>query len=136
VHTRDTSLVVGPLVLPGRSGCLRCVDLRRTDWDPCWPRLAAQLAAMPPATALACAQVAAATAAEQVLALLNGPGEAADEPPTVGTTFELDPLHGSLLRRRWPAHPDCNCGASGQCPPVLTRGANAASQGYQQQSTT
>ena len=35
---------VGPLVVPGVTPCLRCEDLRRTDTDPTWPRLAAELA--------------------------------------------------------------------------------------------
>jgi hypothetical protein len=112
VHAREVSVVIGPLVLPGRTGCLRCTDLHRADWDPCWPRLAAQLAMRPPVPALPTAHIAAAMAAEQVLALLTGPGEPADEPPAVATTFELDALHGRLIRRRWPAHPDCDCGAA------------------------
>ena len=35
--------VVGPLVIPGRTSCLVCADLHRTDRDPVWPALAAQL---------------------------------------------------------------------------------------------
>ncbi len=38
---------VGPLVRPGRSACLRCLDEHRTDLDPAWPQLAAQLVARP-----------------------------------------------------------------------------------------
>ena len=40
--------VVGPLVVPGRSACLRCLELHRTDRDPGWPGVAAQLAAPAP----------------------------------------------------------------------------------------
>ncbi len=40
---------VGPLVLPGRSACLRCLELHRTDRDPAWPAVAAQLAGPTPA---------------------------------------------------------------------------------------
>ena len=29
--------IVGPLVIPGRTACLRCLDLTRTDRDPAWP---------------------------------------------------------------------------------------------------
>jgi hypothetical protein len=43
VEVRDTVGVVGPLVLPGRTACLRCLDLTRADRDPDWPVLAAQL---------------------------------------------------------------------------------------------
>ncbi len=109
VHAREASVVVGPLVLPGRTSCLRCADLHRADRDPCWPQIAAQLATRPATVELASAQVAAGLAAEQVLALLAGPGETPDEPPATETTFELDPLHGTLTRRRWPPHPRCEC---------------------------
>jgi hypothetical protein len=34
---------VGPLVQPGRTACLMCVEAERTDGDPAWPTLAAQL---------------------------------------------------------------------------------------------
>ena len=34
---------VGPLVQPGRTACLMCVEAERTDADPAWPTLAAQL---------------------------------------------------------------------------------------------
>ncbi|HSS88116.1 MAG TPA: hypothetical protein VLL69_02265, partial [Streptosporangiaceae bacterium] len=35
--------VVGPLVLPGRTACLRCLDLTRAARDPAWPLILAQL---------------------------------------------------------------------------------------------
>src|SRR5258707_1238542 len=34
--------VVGPLVIPGRTACLSCVDLARSDRDPAWPLILAQ----------------------------------------------------------------------------------------------
>ncbi len=40
---RDGRGVVGPLVLPGRSTCLGCVDLRPHGLDPGWPALVAGL---------------------------------------------------------------------------------------------
>ena len=45
VRVRDGTGVVGPLVIPGLSSCLMCADLHRTDRDPAWPALAAQLRA-------------------------------------------------------------------------------------------
>src|SRR3712207_7110553 len=42
---RGETGVVGPLVVPGATGCLRCADLHRRDRDPRWPALAAQLTA-------------------------------------------------------------------------------------------
>ncbi|MFT3714379.1 MAG: hypothetical protein QM774_00095 [Gordonia sp. (in: high G+C Gram-positive bacteria)] len=43
VVVRDGIGVIGPLVLPGMTGCLRCADLHRSDADPEWPALAARL---------------------------------------------------------------------------------------------
>src|SRR5215217_7250277 len=44
VRVRDGLGIVGPLVIPGRTSCLRCADLHRTDLDPSWPLVAGQLA--------------------------------------------------------------------------------------------
>ncbi|MEZ5091665.1 hypothetical protein [Nocardioides sp.] len=38
---------VGPFVVPGRTACLRCEDAHRTDLDPRWPVLLAQLTSRP-----------------------------------------------------------------------------------------
>jgi len=40
------SATVGPLVVPGATGCLRCADLHRCDADPAWPVVAGQLTAL------------------------------------------------------------------------------------------
>lgn len=109
VATRDGAGIVGPLVLPARSSCLRCADLHRTDRDRCWPRVANQLAgrvqhADPPTT-----QATAALAVTQVLRALQ-PG---NEPPQLlDTTIELDLAEGRTLTRHWEPHPFCECGAS------------------------
>lgn len=47
VCVQDGIGVIGPLVLPGYSSCLRCADLHRTEADPEWPLLAARMAAAP-----------------------------------------------------------------------------------------
>ena len=107
---RGETGVVGPLVLPGRSSCLRCAEAWRRDADPAWPRLAAQLAAddaVPSGATIACLFTAL-TAAVQVLAYLDG----ADEPATVGATVELRPPSYLPRLRRWAPHRDCGCGAA------------------------
>jgi hypothetical protein len=101
--------VVGPLVVPGVTSCLRCADLHRRDADPRWPRLAAQLTATepPPSGATVTCLLTAATAALQVLAYLDGTAA----PATLDTTVELRPPDLRPRVRRWPAHPACGCGA-------------------------
>ena len=109
---RGETGVVGPLVLPGRTSCLRCADLHRRDADPRWPRLAAQLTAHepPPSGATVTCLLTAVTAALQVLAYLDGSGA----PATLDATVELRPpdllraaaASGLRLRAvRSPRHP-------------------------------
>ncbi|HEY2766409.1 MAG TPA: ThiF family adenylyltransferase [Pseudonocardiaceae bacterium] len=102
---------VGPLVWPGRTGCLRCAQLHRSDVDLAWPKLAAQLVGRIPAAGLATTLLTAALTTEQVLAVLAGPDAGLPLPPIWGAVLELDPLHGRLRRHCRPAHPRCGCGA-------------------------
>jgi hypothetical protein len=117
---RGQTGVVGPLVVPGRTGCLRCGDLHRRDADPRWPRLAAQLTASepPPSGATVTCLLTAATAALQVLAYLDGAGA----PVVVDATLELGPPDLRPLLRRWPAHPACGCGAAAERAPRTAEG--------------
>ncbi|MCV2394513.1 ThiF family adenylyltransferase, partial [Actinotalea sp. M2MS4P-6] len=98
VVVREASILVGPLVLPRRTACLTCLDLSRTDADPAWPTVAAQLVADPAVTSLvpeaAAATTAAGIAAAQALAHLDG------RPCAVhGATLEL--ALPDLLPRAW-----------------------------------
>ncbi len=102
--------VVGPLVLPGRSACLRCLDLTRTDHDPAWPAIAAQLAGKSPATPACDAVLATAVAAHaagQVLAFIDRTGPA---PTVINGTLELVLPDWRWRRRTWPVHGECACG--------------------------
>lgn len=113
VAVGERSAVVGPLVLPGRSACLRCLDLHRTDRDPQWPAVAAQLCAPGPHAApepLALARLAAALAVPQVLTYLDSSLEVgADGPAAVDTTWEIDLGDGLPSARTWGRHPRCGC---------------------------
>ena len=112
VRLRDGAGIVGPLVLPGRSACLGCVELHRHARDPGWPTVTAQLVGRPGRGSAAAAAATAALGVAQVLAALDvAGGGAAAEPPVLGATLELDLASGELLRRPWSAHPDCACGA-------------------------
>lgn len=109
VTVREGAVVVGPLVLPGRTSCLRCAELHRTDRDPRWPAVAAQLVAgrtpalREPTTVLAC--LAAALAAAQILDHFDG----VRIPDVIEATLELHPPEWRLRRRSWPPHPECGC---------------------------
>ena len=110
---REGTGIVGPLVLPGRSSCQRCHDLHRTDRDPGWPSIAAQLAGTASQSTAACdvalATAVAAHAAMQVLAFLDGDGPAREQLPAVDGTLEIARTDGRVRRRSWARHPLCGC---------------------------
>ncbi|MGX1807607.1 hypothetical protein ACWIGI_17965 [Nocardia sp. NPDC055321] len=109
VRIRDGRGVIGPLVLPGTSSCLRCADLHRCDREPQWPHLCAQLLGRAGYAAPAVIAATAALALAEIAAIVHG---AADRPPvTLDTTLELDPEIYRIARRPWPAHPRCGCRA-------------------------
>lgn len=111
VVVREAGVTVGPLVLPGAGPCLRCLDLHRTDRDPGWPRLLAQLpgrGGVADAGETASARLGAGLAALQVLTHLDGRAR----PAAVGATLEIDLPDGLVARRPWPVHPGCGCGGA------------------------
>ncbi|MCE3550736.1 ThiF family adenylyltransferase [Pseudonocardia sp. RS11V-5] len=118
VLVRDGLGVVGPLVLVGRSPCLRCVELGRGDHDPAWPVVAAQLTGRSGGAEPEAVAATAALGAAQALLALDGERP----PPTLGAALELDVHGGGLHRRLWRAHPDCHCGANPRAAPVPVPG--------------
>ncbi|MGN6608950.1 MAG: TOMM precursor leader peptide-binding protein [Jatrophihabitans sp.] len=107
VALAPTGAVVGPLVLPGLTACLRCLDHHRRDRDEAWPRLAVQLGIARrhgPSSEVAVATMAAGLAAAQVLTYLDG-----GQPATLEGTLELHPPDWRIRRRSWPVHPTCGC---------------------------
>ncbi|GHJ00607.1 TOMM precursor leader peptide-binding protein [Streptomyces olivaceus] len=125
--------VVGPLVLPGETGCAGCLYADRTDRDPAWPRLVAQWRSGRPRPVPPCDLTLAATvaglAAAHALAFLDG-----GTPAGTGVRWEV-----SLPALRWharlvAAHPACPCGAAaeGKQEHIAedgARGATMAGQG-------
>ena len=105
----DRSVTIGPLVEPGAGPCLYCGQLTRTDADPAWPAIAAQLWGRdaPRHSALTVSTVAA-FAARRLLARMdsggpvdNGTARAwriADEGGTISVVPQL-------------RHPRCSCAA-------------------------
>ncbi|WP_458690235.1 TOMM precursor leader peptide-binding protein [Nocardia tengchongensis] len=110
VRLRDGRGIVGPLVLPGETGCLRCADLYRTAAEPAWPQLAAQLLGRVGCASPAVVALTAALALREIETVSRGHAER--PPASLNATLEWDPETPHLDRRPWPAHPDCGCGAS------------------------
>lgn len=106
LHPTGGGIVVGPLVVPGRTACVRCTDLVRRDLDPDWPALLSQLCRTSGSPAPSLVGWAAATAVTQAMALLDDAGPST--PETADATIELGRDH-VVRRRMWPRHPDCGC---------------------------
>jgi bacteriocin biosynthesis cyclodehydratase domain-containing protein len=113
--------VIGPLVRPGRSACLRCVDLRKADADPQWPKILAQVTfarPRPQACDTVLAAMAATLACAQALALIDS---SSGEPVTVNGTLEVVLPDWQWRRRTWIPHPACTCGAANRDGDRATR---------------
>ena len=127
VVVQEASVLVGPLVVPGATPCLRCVDLWRADADERWGVVVAQLAAVsrprgPEESSLAA--VAGSLAAAQALAHLDG------RVPTVrGAGLEVSLPEAVPRVRTWSVHPDCGCGAIPVTSPEVTRQETASCGG-------
>ncbi|OBK74276.1 TOMM precursor leader peptide-binding protein [Mycobacterium sp. 1274761.0] len=113
VRVRDGSGLVGPLVVPGMTSCLRCADLHRSERDAGWPAVAAQLrdtvGSADRATVLGTAALAL-NQIDRVIAAVRGGvgfGDASQPPSTLDTTLEFDVHTGSTVARRWARHPHC-----------------------------
>jgi hypothetical protein len=113
---RETTGVVGPLVVPGSTACLHCQHLHRSALDPDWPLLALQLSRRPEHGPDACemtlATLVAALAAMQALAFVDAgtPGPAGGQVPACADgTLEFAVPDWRIRRRSWPVHPNCPC---------------------------
>ncbi len=103
---RERDAVVGPLVEPGRTCCLRCVDLYRADRDPQWLTVVRQIGGRPgpiPDPTLLDSAVGL-LVSEALLAL-----DRRRRPTSWGASIAVrldDPVP---VIRRWPAHVRCGC---------------------------
>lgn len=102
----ERGATIGPLVHPGLTCCLRCVELYRSDRDPSWPTVAAQASRhrFGPRDPLLLELTAVHTAAQLLRHV--------DEPESsllAGVSLDLDLDDPVPVLRRWPTHPRCGC---------------------------
>ncbi len=131
IHLRDGTGVIGPLIVPGMTGCLDCGDLYRSERDPAWPRLMLQQIGLrgradPPTT-----MVTVGVAAARIRAFLLGPPRPASEhahhersrpgsaqpdrapmPPGLQSMVQVASGAAAMTAQPWPAHPECRCRAA------------------------
>ena len=123
----DDSVQVGPLVEPGSSPCLYCLEHYRRDADASWSAMASQLWGRRAAseTALVSAEVAA-----RVARMVIGRVESGRQPTRsmAARSFRLAVDSGEVTRRDWMPHPECGCVALAASP-VATEPLSADRQG-------
>jgi bacteriocin biosynthesis cyclodehydratase domain-containing protein len=106
VVVTDRTVTVGPLVEPGTGPCLYCGQLARTDADPAWPAIAAQLWGRPaPHLSALTVTAVAAFAARRLIARLDA-GGALDS-----RAWRLADEGGAISVVPQLRHPRCSCAA-------------------------
>lgn len=99
VAVLDGSVHIGPMVVPGSTPCLGCVNLHYRDRSPNRPVRGGVGALEPPVVALAAGFI-----ASVVLQRLDGePCRAASSTILIGPSLAIG-------RREWTVHPECGCG--------------------------
>jgi bacteriocin biosynthesis cyclodehydratase domain-containing protein len=107
-YLRDLVGVLGPFVVPGKSACLRCVDLARRELDPTWPMMLAPTRSVDPPEDPVLAALVGAAVAQEVVAWASG-----YHPRAWDAVVEI-PYSGSAVEHQaHPPHPQCGCGWAG-----------------------
>ena len=105
-------ITVGPLVRPGLTACVLCLEAARCEADPAWPALAGQLLGLPSPEPAAGLAVEAGLLAARLVSAAAG---------REGATSSVT-LDAQSMRRRWRTHrPHAECGCrspagSGRAP--------------------
>lgn len=119
---------VGPLVVPGATGCGECLLRHRAQREPTWPLLVTQWrnARKPgvPACDTPLATVVAGLTAASALAFLDG-----STPSLEGRRMEVALPTLTVAHQTIAPHPECPCGAAHQPPPADPPGAGADTRG-------
>ena len=100
----DTSIAIGPFVVPGLTACLYCLQRHASDADPAWPAIASQLwgRRSPADTELVASEAAAIVTREVVARLGVRAGGRSDQ-------LVIDAASGTRSRREFEIHPECGC---------------------------
>jgi bacteriocin biosynthesis cyclodehydratase domain-containing protein len=104
----DDSVQVGPVVEPGHSPCLYCLEHYRRDADASWSAIASQLWGRRSSSETPL--VSAETAARVSRLVLDRLRSGAQRGRALSArSFRIDVASGEVTRRDWMPHPDCGC---------------------------
>ncbi|MFL6160554.1 MAG: TOMM precursor leader peptide-binding protein [Marmoricola sp.] len=110
VRAIESEVVLGPFVVPGRTACVRCLDLHRAGTDPLHPSLVSARAetprhdGVPEPVDAALAAIALGWAVRDLAAYAEG-----DRPSTWSATVRLTVDGTSFATTGWLRHPHCGC---------------------------
>ena len=109
VVLRDGEVIIGPLIHPGLSACLRCLDLHRRDRDRAWPRILSQITT--PTSDLGISVDAVPAHANTVAALVAmlARESLTTEQVATGVSWQISLPWPEVRTRVWTAHPHCDC---------------------------
>lgn len=104
----DETVTIGPLVEPGSTACLYCLEHHRRDADASWSAIASQLwgrrsSSETPLVSHEVAAIACRVITRRLA--LDGPSPGV----TAATSLRLRVDTGETTRREWMPHPDCGC---------------------------
>ncbi len=110
----STGVSVSPMITPGLTPCLYCLEQQRSDRDTGWPVLASQLLTSELRFDDSASQLfAAGIVLKKILQSIDsGPG--CGEPDETGYRFQAS--DGSVTALQWPRHDSCSCAQSTQEP--------------------
>jgi hypothetical protein len=103
VRLQPGRAVVGPLVIPGVTACVRCTDLVQAASDDAWPVIACALAQSPAPASPTLSAWAAALAVAHTSTFLRG-----GDPESMRGTIEIGD-DGVTRFRSWSRIPSCHC---------------------------
>ncbi len=111
----EEAVTIGPLVQPGTSACLSCVERHRADDDPARTVIATQLWGRAAAAETPTAALAAGLATLRML-----------RTGLTGTSLRIDARTGATATTTWTAQPDCGCqGLTLRAVPAARRGSGS-----------
>ncbi len=113
----EVSVTIGPLVVPGVTACLTCVELHRVAAEPSWSAVASQMWGQSAPTETAALATEAAVEAVRVLRA----------PHREGLAVRLDVDSGNRTERVWEPSEECGCrGLRPSSVPALRRENDSA----------
>ncbi|HEX4401710.1 MAG TPA: TOMM precursor leader peptide-binding protein [Galbitalea sp.] len=104
----DEAVMIGPMIEPGSSPCLYCLEHHRRDTDASWSAIASQLWGRRARSETALASTEVATRVARLVHARLELGRPAHR-TTSARSFQLVVETGEVTRREWMPHPDCGC---------------------------